>query len=181
MHVKQCNFNLKILNFKFTGYYTLPVSCLIEPQPTRLLRPVDDLFVESLKSAMKANPSTDAAPIVGLVLLDEGESAADHNVIQKLINRHFIDETFDESKKEMYHYETLGGNNSRAALQALCDEENSHPAFRTRLVSVYGGLKDDEALRLVAKHNKTTSFYHEMSTWDKVSYYCTSMIMVELL
>ena len=44
----------------------------------------------------------------------------------------------------MYHYETLGGNNSRAALQALCDEENSHPAFRTRLVSVYGGLKDDE-------------------------------------
>lgn len=71
----------------------------------------------------------------------------------------------------MYHYETLGGNNSRAALQALCDEENSHTAFRTRLVSVYGGLKDDEALRLAAKHNKTTSFYHEMSTWDKVRKY----------
>lgn len=79
-----------------------------------------------------------------------------------------IDETFDESKKEMYQYETLGGNNSRVALQALSNEENSHPAFRTRLVSVYNGLNDDEAIRLAAKHNKTTSFYHEMSTWDKV-------------
>ena len=79
-----------------------------------------------------------------------------------------IGEVFDESKKEMYQYETLGGNNSRAALQALSNKENSHPAFRTRLVSVYGGLTDDEAVRLAAKHNKTTSFYHDMSTWDKV-------------
>lgn len=78
-----------------------------------------------------------------------------------------IDETFDESRKEMYQYETLGGNNSRVALQALSNEENSHPAFRTRLVSVYSGLSDDKAIRLAAKH-KTTSFYHEMSTWDKV-------------
>ena len=79
-----------------------------------------------------------------------------------------IDETFVESKKEMYQYETLGGNNSRVALQALSNEENSHPAFRTRLVSVYSGLSDDEAVRLAAKHNRTTSFYHAMSTWDKV-------------
>ena len=47
---------------------------------------------------MKANPSTDVAPIVGLVVLHEGE-------------------TFQEAQKESYHYETLGGNNSRAALQ----------------------------------------------------------------
>ena len=47
---------------------------------------------------MKANLSTDMAPIVGLVVLHEGE-------------------TFQEAQKESYHYETLGGNNSRVALQ----------------------------------------------------------------
>ena len=77
-------------------------------------------------------------------------------------------ESFDADKAEMYSYETLGGNNSREALQALSMEEGSNPIFRTRLVSVYSGLTDDEAIRLAAKHNKTTSFYHEMSTWNKV-------------
>ena len=37
---------------------------------------MDELFVESLKLAMKANPSTDAAPIVGLVVLGDGKSAS---------------------------------------------------------------------------------------------------------
>ena len=46
-------------------------------------------------------------------------------------------ESFDETKKETYLYETLGGNHSRAALQTLCKElENPPAAFRTRLVSV---------------------------------------------
>ena len=74
----------------------------------------------------------------------------------------------------MYQYETLGGNNSRVALQALSNENDSHPAFRTRLVSVYSGLNDDEAIRLAAKHNKTS--FHEMSTWDKVKKYCYLII-----
>lgn len=87
--------------FKLIGYYNLPVSCLVEPAPCRLLRPIDELFVNSLKVAMKANPSTDVAPIVGLVCLHKGE-------------------TFQERQKESYQYETLGGNNSRAALQ-VCD------------------------------------------------------------
>ena len=80
------------------GYYNLPVSCLVEPCLSRLLRPIDTIFVESLKAAMKANPSTDVAPIVGLVSLGDGEE-------------------FEEAQKESYEYETLGGNNSRAALQ----------------------------------------------------------------
>ena len=69
-----------MLKLNITGYYTLPVSCLIEPQPVRLLRPVDDLFIESLKLAMKANPSMDAAPIVGLVVLGEGERTVNSNI-----------------------------------------------------------------------------------------------------
>lgn len=69
----------------------------------------------------------------------------------------------------MYQYETLGGNNSRVALQSILKEEDVNPVFRKRLVSVYTGLTDDQAIRLAAKHNKTTSFFHAMSTWDKVS------------
>ena len=47
-------------------------------------------------------------------------------------------------------------------------EEDENPLFRTRLVSVYQGLGDEEALRLAAKHNLATSLHHEMTTWEKV-------------
>ena len=56
-----------------TGYFTLPVTCLVEPEPSRLLRPVDPVFVDTLKSHMKRNPSRDVTPIVGLVQLADGE------------------------------------------------------------------------------------------------------------
>ena len=56
----------------FIGYYTLPISCLAEPHSDRLLRTAKDGRVEELKKAMKANPSINAAPIVCLVVLDEG-------------------------------------------------------------------------------------------------------------
>ena len=52
-----------------SGYFTLPVTCLEEPEPNRLLRPVDPVFVDTLKSHMKSNPSRDVTPIVGLVWL----------------------------------------------------------------------------------------------------------------
>ena len=77
---------------------------------------------------------------------------------------------FNPAKKESYHYETLGGNNSRAAVQELYKENKDVPTFRTRLVSVYSGLTDDQALILASKHNKTTAFHHQMSTLEKVSY-----------
>lgn len=80
-----------------------------------------------------------------------------------------IGEEFEEEKKETYLYETLGGNHSRAALQALCEEMKNPPAaFRTRLVSVYFGLTDEEAYRLASKHNNATSLQHRMSHWEKV-------------
>ena len=47
-------------------------------------------------------------------------------------------------------------------------EEDQNPLFRTRLVSVYQGLNDEESLRLAAKHNLATSLHHEMTTWEKV-------------
>ena len=131
-----------------TGYFTLPVTCLVEPEPSRLLRPVDPVFVDTLKSHMKRNPSRDVTPIVGLVQLADGEE-------------------FQEDKKDTYLYETLGGNNLRVAMQELLDEDDLR--FRTRLVSVYCHLTDNQALRLASKHNLATSVHHEMTTSDKVS------------
>lgn len=134
------------------------MNYFIEPPASRLLRPVDEIFVHDLKENMLRNPSKDATPLVGLVVLGE-------------------DQEFDEELAESYEYETLGGNNSRVALQQLVKESND-PRFRTRLASVYKNLSDDEALRLAAKHNAVTSLHHAVSTSDKVGvgnacyYYC---------
>ena len=130
------------------GYYELPISCLIEPPTQRLLRPVDAIVIATLKEAMQKNPSKDTAPIVGLVVLQEGQE--------------FVED------KESYEYETLGGNNSREALQQLLKEDEGFQG-RTRLVAVYNNLTDEEALRLASKHNLATSLTHGVSTWDKVS------------
>ena len=81
------------------------MTCLVEPRPTRLLRPVDPVFVDTLKAHMKRNPSRDVTPIVELVQLQDGEE-------------------FLADRKESYLYETLGGNNSRVALQELLEEED---------------------------------------------------------
>lgn len=131
-----------------TGYYILPVTCLIQPEPNCLLRPVDPIFVDTLKTHMKRNPSRDVTPIVGLVQLADGED-------------------FQKSRKDTYLYETLGGNNLRVAMQELLDEDDLQ--FRTRLVSVYCHLTENEALRLASKHNLAASVHHEMITSDKVS------------
>ena len=101
------------------------MTSLVEPGPTQLLRPVDPVFVDTLKSHMKRNPSRDVTPVVGLVQLPDGED-------------------FQEDHKETYLYETLGGNNSRVAMQELLDEEDLR--FRTQLVSVYSHLTDSQAL-----------------------------------
>ena len=45
----------------------------MESHPDGLLRLADNHHVEQLKLAMNANPFTDAAPIVGLVVLKEGK------------------------------------------------------------------------------------------------------------
>ena len=123
------------------------MTCLVEPGPTRLLRPVDKVFVDTLKTHMKRNPSRDVTPIVGLVQLPDGER-------------------FQEYHKETYLYETLGGNNSRVAMQELLEEEDLR--FRSRLVSVYCHLTDNQALRLASKHNLATTVHHDMITSDKV-------------
>lgn len=129
------------------GIFELPLTCLKEPDPKRCLREPDRMFIERLKDEMKANPTSLVSPIVGL--LQSGQE-------------------FDKKHPQAYTYETIGGNNSRIALQELSQESQDISSCQTRLVAVYMGLTDELALRLAAKHNRATGFSHSMSTQDKV-------------
>ena len=119
------------------------------PSVSRCLRKPDRVFIESLKKEMIENPTSLVSPIVGLVRLGTSE-------------------TFDSRHSQGYVYETIGGNNSRIALQELLKEHPDMGSLKTRLVAVYVGLSDEEALRVAAKHNRATSFTHSMTTQDKV-------------
>ena len=66
---------------------------------------------------------------------------------------------------------TIGGNNSREAMQQLLKEHSElkgEKIFSHRLCSVYSPMDTTLALRLASKHNRATTFIHEMTTWDKV-------------
>jgi len=131
------------------GTLSLPLSCLVEPHPARILRQPDPVFVESLKNEMRENPMSSVTPIIGVVYLREGEA-------------------FNENHASSYSYETIGGNHSRIALQELrtAYPENQH--YKSRMVAVYVNLANHLALRLAAKHNRATGFIHSMTTQDKV-------------
>ena len=56
-------------------------------------------------------------------------------------------------------YDTVGGNNSRLALQELLREKpdlRTNKLFSHRLCSVYRRMETQLALRLASKHNKAT-------------------------
>ena len=136
--------------FHYTGTFNLSISCLKAPAAARSLREPDRTFIDSLKEEMVQNPTCLVSPIVALVRLDK-------------------DETFDALHPGGYEYETIGGNNSRIAIQELVKERPDLESLGTRLVAVYVNLSDELALRLASKHNRATSFTHSMTTQDKVS------------
>lgn len=101
---------------------------------------------------MIENPTVDVQPILCSVKLDSGQK-------------------FDPNFKDAYQYYTIGGNNSRVALQQLLKEKpyfSEDKNYTHRLCSVYSPMPTHLSLRLASKHNRATSFSHSMSTWDKV-------------
>ena len=109
-----------------TGLFTVPVKCLIEPRKSRLIRDPNMEYVAALKEEMINNPTSNVAPLIGVVHLKE-------------------DEPFDKKHPEAYVYEVIGGNHSRIALNQilLCDQSN---IYRFRTVSVYNSsITDVEA------------------------------------
>ena len=130
----------------------MPIKCMKAPNHQHTVRPIDEVFVQHLKKEMVENPTTDVAPLIGLLVLPERE-------------------VFDKLNPDAYMYETLGGNNSRTALDELCRERPelaSNLRFSTRMVSVYTNLSAQQAQYLAVKHNRQQSFVHQMTTQDKV-------------
>ena len=129
----------------------LPVSTLIEAPEHLLIRERKDAI---LKMEMIENPISDVQPILCIVSIGAGEH-------------------FDPKVKEGYVYETIGGNNSREALQQLMKDKPElcdNRLFTHRLCSVYSKMDTKLALRLASKHNRATNFSHDMTTWDKVTF-----------
>lgn len=125
------------------------MSCLVEPIQGNTLRDPDPVFIDNLKKEMLENPTILVSPIIGLVCLRSGEK-------------------FDSKHPNSYKYETIGGNNSRIALQELNKTYPENLNYQARFVAVYVGLTEDLALRLAARHNRATDFTHSMKTQDKV-------------
>ena len=121
------------------------------PKQDNCLRAPDRFFIDSLKKEMVDNPTSLVSPIVGLASLDSGER-------------------FDSRHPQSYMYETIGGNNSRIALQELMKEHPDNNLFKNRMVAVYVGLSDQLVLRIASKHNRASGFTHVMTTQDKVRY-----------
>ena len=73
------------------------------PGQLHTVRPVD-VFVKELKKEMMVNSTTDLAPMIGLLILPEGEN-------------------FDRFHPEAYLYETLGGKiRGQLFMHELCKE-----------------------------------------------------------
>lgn len=111
------------------------------------------MFIDALKKKMTENATRDVQPLLCIVRLNE-------------------DQVFDENIKEAFVYETIGGNNSREAMQQLLSEKpdlKKKKIYTHRLCSVYSRMSNELALRLASKHNRASGFTHDMTTWDKVS------------
>lgn len=139
-------------SYTHAGYFMLPVSSLKEPSSDILLREKNAPFIESLKKEMMENPTGDVQPILCIVNLKD-------------------DHKFDPHLKEGYKYTTIGGNNSREALKQILTEKpylKENKLYSHRLCSVYKPMDAILTLRLASKHNRATSFSHDMTTLDKV-------------
>ena len=126
---------------------------MVEPPEELLVREKSEKFIGSLKEEMLENPTRDVQPLLCIVRLKP-------------------DEEFDEKLKQGYMYETIGGNNSREAIQQLLREDSQlkkKKVYSHRLCSIYTRMTTELALRLASKHNRAAGFTHDMTTWDKVS------------
>lgn len=127
---------------------------MIEPPKDLLVREKSTKFIESLKEEMLENPTRDVQPLLCIVRLKN-------------------DEEFEEKLKEGYIYETIGGNNSREAIQQLLRDDSQlkkKKMYSHCLCSVYTRMSTELVLRLASKHNRASGFTHDMTTWDKVSF-----------
>ena len=104
-------------------------------------------MVVAFKLEMMENPCNDVTPILCIVKLTENEA-------------------FNKDLKDCYHYITIGSNHSHQAIQELLNEHRElqrNKLYIHRLCVVYESMELSLARRLASKHNRATSFTHEMT------------------
>ena len=121
------------------------------PPAHRMIRKVDPVFLDQLKTNMEKNPNGACEPLFLMV---------------KGVERK---ELFSKSKINDYHYEVLGGTHNVLATKQLCEEHPDQQVFKGRYARLFIGLTDEEALWLAARHNSSASFRHEMTFQDEAS------------
>ena len=128
----------------------MPVTNLIQPQANlRLIRKLDNTFVNNLKKRIPADPSGPGVPPVAVLCVG-------------------VDD-FSERYKDFYRYEVLGEQYTAAAKAKLLKENPGNSLFNQVFAEVYMGLTDRECLRLASRHNTNGHFIHRMSHKDYVS------------
>ena len=135
------------------GLYNIQVSQLVEaPRESRLLRVVDNIFVEKLKEKMILDPSAPGATPMVVLCKD-------------VINI----QQFNEKFLNVYKYEVLGGLHTLKAKNQLIEEYPENPFYQQAIAEIHVGLSDEQALRLAQRHNLNSHFVHKITHRDLVN------------
>ena len=139
------------LYFLTEGLFQIPVGNLILPQPSRMMRGLDECFVRRLERDMEKMPEANYDTVFALC-------TATNTAKTELNNRNV----------GSYTYEVIGGAHSTTAAQRLHSKYPGNPHFSRRWCRIYVGLTDEEALWLGSFHNQSGGCRHQMTFVDEV-------------
>lgn len=120
------------------------------PSQSRMIRPIDEKFAESLIDEMTRMPEGNYEAL--FILCKDCESKAD----------------FDTAKLHSYTYEVIGGAHNTTAAKKLNIQFPENPHYRFRYARIYVGSNDEEALWLGTRHNLTGEFRHSITFLEEV-------------
>ena len=133
------------------GCYQIPTMKMVPPKDGRIIREIDENYLQHLEAKIKANPHAVVAPLVANITLPPGSQ-------------------LEEGNLEYYEFEMIGGNHSRLVFQRLLSDPlfQSNPAVTHRSAVVYANLNDDEALILGQEHNTAAEAHLASKFQDEV-------------
>ena len=137
----------------------VPISCLVEPSSSRLLRVAKECHVADLKEEMMSNKMKTALLIGHLP-----------NVQRKDLNVHQL-------RSGNYCIEILAGNHRRIALQAI-RKETSDQFYETWPVIIYAGLTEQQALSISYRENKMLNFARPTTLQDETILFRQRLLLI---
>ena len=98
-------------SFIVAGFYMLPVSTLVEPSNSLLVRETSELFIDSLKKEILENPIADVQPMLCIVQLPP-----DNRILIRSTRRHINTKQLEATIRESLFKAT---HNPETCCQAL--------------------------------------------------------------